>query len=338
MPSLFDNKNIPGPTPHPEGEEHTQPQSTSRWLDYNTHELLDMISELEDDRRWSRLREGIYLAIFIHVLLISALTWIPKYIFHVPAVIDPIEEIKKRKMQYLDLPNDALTISKPVIRPAPLKPPQVDTKTLERLQTEQPVKLPEPEKPAPEPPKEEAVATPPPTPQPVASAVESPRPTAVPARPNFNMKSQSPIDEMRAAMHGPTSSDGSSVPRGSRMPLHPGAGAGGVQVLSDTQGVDFSAWLQHWHDETQRTWDPLIPDEVNPPIYKRGQVMIRFKVLPNGRLMDGSLVLEGRSGDTALDRAAWGALTGSNYMALPKDFHGPYLELRALFMYNMQPQ
>jgi hypothetical protein len=27
--------------------------SGSRWLDYNTHELLEMISELEDERRWA---------------------------------------------------------------------------------------------------------------------------------------------------------------------------------------------------------------------------------------------------------------------------------------------
>jgi hypothetical protein len=54
--------------------------------------------------------------------------------------------------------------------------------------------------------------------------------------------------------------------------------------------------------------------------------------------MDGSMQLVGRSGDSALDRAAWGALTGSSYPSLPKDFHGPYLELRAYFLYNMQPQ
>jgi hypothetical protein len=101
--------------------------------------------------------------------------------------------------------------------------------------------------------------------------------------------------------------------------------------------VDFSAWLQRWHHETQNTWDPLIPDEVNPPINKQGIVVISFKVLPNGRLMDGSLKLEGRSGDSALDRAAWGALTGSNYPSLPRDFHGPYLELRASFWYNVTP-
>ena len=115
------------------------------------------------------------------------------------------------------------------------------------------------------------------------------------------------------------------------------APTGGVQILSDTQGVDFKPWLERWHDETERIWDPLIPDEVNPPKMKKGQVLIRFKVLPNGRLKAGSMVLEGSSGDVALDRAAWGALTGSNYPPLPRDFHGPYLELRALFLYNMEP-
>ncbi|MGA2890401.1 MAG: TonB family protein [Terracidiphilus sp.] len=111
----------------------------------------------------------------------------------------------------------------------------------------------------------------------------------------------------------------------------------GVEILSDTQGVDFKPWLARWRRETERTWNPLIPDEVNPPMLKKGQVMIRFKVLPNGRLLDQSMVLEGRSGDVALDRAAWKALTGSNYPPLPEEFHGPYLELRALFLYNMKP-
>ena len=70
------------------------------------------------------------------------------------------------------------------------------------------------------------------------------------------------------------------------------------------------------------------------PILKSGAVQIRFKVLPNGTVTD--MVLEGRSGDTGLDRAAWGAITGSSYPPLPREFHGPYLELRALFLYNEQ--
>ena len=210
------------------------------------------------------------------------------------------------------------------------------------MKKESAARLPSP--PAPEPKPAEAAPVQPQPSQPIPptqqSQVEAPRPAAVPARPNFAMNSSNPADQLREAMKNAARAHGAGETgsMGSRgLAMHPGAGSGGVQVLSDTQGVDFSNWLQRWHWETERTWDPLIPDEVNPPIYKSGTVAIRFKVLPNGRLMDGSLVLEGRSGDVALDRAAWGALTGSNYPPLPHDFHGPYLELRAYFLYNMEP-
>ena len=146
------------------------------------------------------------------------------------------------------------------------------------------------------------------------------------------MGSQNPADQLRDAMRGAARSPGAGARQpafGAGLSRHPGAVPAAFEILSDQQGVDFSSWLQRWHRETEHTWDPLIPDEVNPPILKSGVVIIRFKVLPNGRLMDGSMVLEGRSGDTALDRAAWGALTGSNYPPLPREFHGPYLELRA---------
>jgi hypothetical protein len=155
------------------------------------------------------------------------------------------------------------------------------------------------------------------------------------------MNSTNPADQLRDAMrnasHNPGVGGAGNVGAGG-LAGHPGAGTGEPEILSDTQGVDFRNWMQRWHHETQNTWDPLIPDEVNPPLLKSGMVVIRFRVLPNGRLMEpNGVFLEGRSGDTALDRAAWGALTGSNYAPLPKDFHGPYLELRAYFMYNMQP-
>jgi hypothetical protein len=41
------------------------------------------------------------------------------------------------------------------------------------------------------------------------------------------------------------------------------------------------------------------------------------------------------SGDTALDRAAWGGITASNpFPPLPTDFGGQYLALRFRFYYN----
>lgn len=314
--------------------------TTSRWVDYDTHELLQMISELEDERRWARLREGIWIALLIHIALLLAAILLPKYVF-MPRVIDPFDAIKQRKdLTYLDLPPDVLRKlqAKPKVTVAPEQhQPRVDKKTLEALNkpAPPPPELPQPNPPEPQP----ALTTPTPKVEPPPQPAETPRPQAVPAKPSFALGSANPADQLRDAMRGARGAGpgASQLPSGpGQMPMHPGAGSGGVQVLSDTQGVDFSSWLLRWHRETERTWDPLIPDEVNPPIYKKGAVVIRFKVLPNGRLMEGSMVLEGRSGDTGLDRAAWGALTGSNYPPLPREFHGPYLELRAIFLYNME--
>lgn len=109
-----------------------------------------------------------------------------------------------------------------------------------------------------------------------------------------------------------------------------------VEVLSDTEGIDFRYYLKNWHKITETTWFQLMPDEVRKPILRKGEVVIRFRILPNGQLENHSMTLEGRSGDTALDRAAWGAVTGSFYPLLPREFHGPYLELRGVFLYNMQ--
>jgi hypothetical protein len=306
----------------------------SRWVDYDTHELLEMIGDLEDERRWARLREGVWIAILVHALLLSALTWLPQYVFKVPVVVDSSKAIQENKeFTYMDTPKWQPKVE---VKPVPAPHPMIDKKTLEEMNKAAPPPAPEP---APQP----AAPAPPPQPIPPSqqSQVEAPRPAAVPARPNFAMNSQNPADALRDAMKGASRNPGmgaGNLPSDGGLRMHPGAGSGGIEVLSDTQGVDFNGWLQRWHRETERTWDPLIPDEVNPPILKSGMVAIRFKVLPNGRLMDGSLVLEGRSGDVALARAAWGALTGSNYPPLPRDFHGPYLELRAFFLYNMEEQ
>jgi TonB family protein len=239
---------------------------------------------------------------------------------------------------YLDTPN--LPAPK-AVRPLPNKP-LIDKQTMEDMKRHAPPAPTQPAPPPPQPAPEQAKVQPPPPIPPNSqsqSQVEAPKPQAVPAKPNFAMGAQNPADQLRDDMqrsmlnHG---SQGVPIPGGAGLAGHPGAGTGAPDILSDTQGVDFSSWLARWHYVTQRTWDPLIPDEVNPPILKSGVVAIRFKVLPNGQVTD--MQLDGRSGDTALDRAAWGAITGSSYPALPRDFHGPYLELRAYFLYNTEPR
>jgi TonB family protein len=115
----------------------------------------------------------------------------------------------------------------------------------------------------------------------------------------------------------------------------PNAATGTVDIPTDTQGLDFAPYLKQWRAITEKTWQGLMSAEVNEPALTRGGVVaIRYKIMPSGRVAD--MVLEGRSGTVSLDRAAWGAITGSSYPPLPRDFHGPYLELRARFLYNTQ--
>jgi TonB family protein len=328
-------------------------RSSSRYVDYDTHELLEKISEYEDERRWQRIREGIWISILLHFLLFSGLSWIPRYIFHSPQVVDPFEAIKKRKdLTYLDELPDALKQiqkAKPKLPPLKQKDTVVDKKTLDALNAlekakpkppapepaqaappPQPVpQLPQPQQPTPLPP---TTAAPQPAPQ---LPLDTPRPAPVPARPNFSVNQQSAQDQMRQAArdsaHGPTSGGVG----GGALRQHTGAD-GGAEILSDTQGVDFGPYLQKLIRETYRTWDPLIPEEVNPPISKRGEVEIYFTILPNGRLQPHAMQLTGRSGDVALDRAAWGAIEGADYPPLPREFHGPNLQLRFRFQYNIR--
>jgi TonB family protein len=109
----------------------------------------------------------------------------------------------------------------------------------------------------------------------------------------------------------------------------------GATILSDTMGVDFSAYMRQLHHDIQRNWDPLIPEEVQPPLMKKGTVGIRFTIMPDGKI--GAMTLETRSGDVALDHAAWNAITSEGqFPPLPRQFHGPQLELRCNFLYNIQ--
>ena len=140
------------------------------------------------------------------------------------------------------------------------------------------------------------------------------------------MNSANPADQLREAMQNAARSHGAGEtgnlgPDG--LAMHPGAGSAACRSSPIRRAWTSATGCSAGTGRPSTPGIPLIPDEVNPPIYKSGAVAIRFKVLPNGRLMDGSLVLEGRSGDMALDRAAWGALTGSNYPPLPQGVPRP---------------
>ncbi len=91
--------------------------------------------------------------------------------------------------------------------------------------------------------------------------------------------------------------------------------------------------MRQLHHDIQRNWDPLIPEEVEPPLLKRGIVGVVFSILPDGQI--GDIKLQTTSGDVALDKAAWYSITSEGqFPPLPKAFHGPMLQLRVGFFYN----
>jgi outer membrane biosynthesis protein TonB len=322
----------------PASSRGTQPVKvrTGRFGELEEHELIHLLDSLDDERSRARFRESVYISVIVYLALAWFLFYGPRVLFHVPQYRDPIALMKQHD-QEINLTTPILPRPKPPARALP------DRKTLDQLQKQEQARVPAPQpaQPAqqPPPPQEEAHNTAPPAPQPAIPLPSAPRPvtpnvdlpSAPTPRPNFAQNGQTAHDQiqnaMRGALNGRTGAE-VGAPSMQQGPL-----GAGVQVLSDTQGVDFSAYLRRVVADTKRNWIPLIPEEAQPPIGKKGITWIRFTILPNGQI--GNMVLEGPSGDTALDEAAWHGITSEGqYPPLPREFHGPNLELRFGFFCN----
>lgn len=319
-------------------------------------DLLHVIDELEGSRGWASLREKLWIALIIHMLVAWYLLYGPKYIYHV-RVVDPSVVMKQRAkdLTFLDLPPDALKKLKPkptnIIsdkdRVAETRRPTIDRKTLQQLEA---MRRAGPPAPAPAPAQQPAAPAPP---QPQVAQQRPPTPPAQPLpqnnqahleappmapQPNFRAGAADPNQQlqqaMRQAMQGRSGQYGGDMGQGAPS-QHQGM-QGAVDILSDTMGVDFGPYIQRVIWDTKRAWYPLIPEEARSPINKQGKVLIRFRIMPDGSVEN--MVLESPSGDVPLDRAAWAGITGASpFPPLPKQFRGPFLELRFYFLYNIEP-
>lgn len=113
----------------------------------------------------------------------------------------------------------------------------------------------------------------------------------------------------------------------------PTARMGPMEIMTDTQGVDFGPYLQRVLHDVKQNWYNLIPESAMAPLLKKGKLSIEFAITKNGQVA-GLRYVNG-SGDVALDRAAYGGITASNpFPPLPGEFRGQYLGLRFTFFYN----
>jgi len=68
-------------------------------------------------------------------------------------------------------------------------------------------------------------------------------------------------------------------------------------------------------------------------------VVLQFRIMRDGSVPQGYPVLVRSSGKEPLDRAAVSSIRASNpFEPLPSAFTGPYIELQAIYLYNLPPE
>ena len=334
---------------------------TGRYGELEQHELIHLLDSFDDERSRARFREAIYISIIVYLALAWFLFYGPRVLFHQPRIINPMDVLKQREKEttaYLNLPKDLsknlphkpTKVMSDKDRAQQTKQPTLDKKTLEQLQAMQkagapgptaPVTKPEPQQAAPQQaqPAPQQAKQPPPQPLPQhpqqQAMVDAPKPA--PTRPDFGNPNQTAGEAIRRAAQAAAQNRGNGGDFGANLPVeHQGLNTG-VDILSDTMGVDFDPYLKRIIREIYNTWLPLIPEEARPPLNKQGETLVRFTILPDGRI--GAMNLDGSTHDQAIDRAAWGSITGvGQFPPLPKEFHGPNLELRIHYLVNKRPE
>ncbi|HKV25103.1 MAG TPA: TonB family protein [Candidatus Acidoferrum sp.] len=125
-----------------------------------------------------------------------------------------------------------------------------------------------------------------------------------------------------------------ATPPGGGPPQSQGSFGNGYQILTPTEGVDFSDYMQRVLETIRRNWYAVMPQSAM--MGERGRVMLRFKIMANGGVPNGDPLNEMSSGKEPLDRAAISSIRSSNpFEPLPPAFHGPFIEIRIIYLYNL---
>jgi TonB family protein len=108
---------------------------------------------------------------------------------------------------------------------------------------------------------------------------------------------------------------------------------GNVEMLTPTEGVDFTNYLARVVASVKRNWLTVMPESAR--LGERGRVILQFRVLRDG-MVPAEPLLMGSSTKEPLDRAAISSIHASSpFPPLPPAFSGPFIELRFIFLYNL---
>jgi len=322
------------------------------YRDLDAH-VPHLLIQLQDDLSRSRRREAAWISIITHLVLIILVVnfqRFEKYIpFWHPAVVLPSQNVNNKDVTFLALPPDMQKVPrKPNTnvmsdkdRVAMTRHPELDLKELRKSLVTPPPGRPGASGPPAQQQPTPGIAQNQPVPQsqPQQAPNQEISQLQTPSKPNISdfrkyagsMSAGSAVNEAAraaAATRG-AGQQGSGGDFGLGTGAH-GRQTGALEILSDTQGVDFGPYLQRILQEVKDNWYRLIPESAE---MKKGKLSIEFAITKDGQVAGMKLVAT--SGDPPLDRAAWGGITASNpFPPLPTDFKGPYLALRFRFFYN----
>jgi TonB family protein len=333
--------------------DHQDWETAYRELDARVPHLL---IQLQDDLQRSRKREAVWMSIIAHLLVFIALWNLPlieKTLGWHRVVVIPVSPLQDKNVTFLPLPPDLqkvprkpnTNIASDKDRIAMSRRPQLDPKELQKILATPPPGRPGPSGPPAAQASPQAMAQNPPSTQPQQGGQATQRPQF---ESNQNAQLQTPQQKSSFSKYAAGMSAGSAIQQaaeaaaarrgaggqegdfGLGTPAH-GRQVGGLEILSDTQGVDFGPYLQRILRVVQENWERGMPESVM--MGKKGKLTIDFAITKDGQVADMKVFAP--SGDTALDRAAWGGITLSNpFPPLPREFNGPYLSLRFRFYYN----
>ena len=300
-------------------------------------------------------------SLVVHIGLIAFILATPK-LFPTRAPTQQELELARRQLSFVYLPPDAENV--PRLAPSPEPPSakmRIDPRILRQVAPPQvePSPLAGPPAPTFSPTPQNLPAAP--TPQvPVdrpqsesakraEDGLQSPRLENVPSSPTPNtalvLPRRSPGKALEESLRDAAKGQG-GPPRGfaDQLPAQAGGGGGGnggqgnlggaLQILTPTEGVDFSNYLDRLLAIVRRNWYAVIPESAR--LGERGRVILQFHINRDGSVPYAEPILVRTSGKEPLDRAAMSAIHASNpFEPLPPAFSGPYIELRFIFLYNL---
>jgi len=323
-------------------------ETAYRDLDDDAARVPHLLIQLQDDLARSRRREAAWISIIVHLVLIVLLAKMDFFEKYLPwhSVVAVKKSSNLNDLTFLELPPDLqklqhkpnTNIASDKNRTAMTRHPQLDVKELRKILASPPPGAPGSS--APQPPAQSSAGL---AQNQAAQPQQAPNPQIAqlqtPATPNINNEFKKYAGSMSA---------GKAIQEAARAAAKPGSGGqgnggdfglgtgahgrqvGNLEILSDTQGVDFGPYLQRVLHDVKQNWYNAIPESAQ---MKHGNLIIEFAITKDGRVAGMKLVAT--SGDVPLDRAAWAGITASDpFPALPSDFGGQYLALRFRFFYN----